>query len=235
MGKAGKVREFNKVYGVEINDKPSMNTDWELSVEILREEFEEYIEACKNGDIVEVADAIGDMDYIINGLYVKHGIDPYLCFDEIHRSNMSKLGEDGKPIRREDGKILKGKNYFKPDIKKCLEKQGKLAFFANNDYGATMLVDKALDIACEEYGLSPDELFEKIRKPEISLKRQSFWYLLYNRGVQSVYINRALDKIESFDRTTRYYGCNVIEKELTFNSEIMESVERMESKLKLWK
>ena len=88
----------------------------------MREENEEYLDACKQGDLVEVADALGDQLYILCGTILKHGLQHKIeeVFDEIQRSNMSKLDINGKPIFREDGKILKGENYFKPNIKKIL-------------------------------------------------------------------------------------------------------------------
>jgi hypothetical protein len=84
----------------------------------MREENEEYLEACKNNSLIEIADALGDQLYILCGTILKHGMQDVIqdVFDEIHRSNMSKLGPDGKPILREDGKILKGDGYFKPNL-----------------------------------------------------------------------------------------------------------------------
>ena len=88
----------------------------------MAEENSEYIEAANNGDLVEVADALGDMLYILCGTIIEHGLQDKIedVFNEIQRSNMSKLGEDGQPIFREDGKVLKGPNYFKPNILKIL-------------------------------------------------------------------------------------------------------------------
>jgi predicted HAD superfamily Cof-like phosphohydrolase len=90
----------------------------------MREENEEYLEAANNNDLVEVADALGDMLYILCGTIIEHGMQDKIeeVFNEIQRSNMSKLGEDGKPIYREDGKVLKGPNYFKPNIKDILDR-----------------------------------------------------------------------------------------------------------------
>ncbi|MDF1517473.1 MAG: nucleoside triphosphate pyrophosphohydrolase family protein, partial [Lutibacter sp.] len=87
------------------------------------EENEEYLEAAKNNYLVEVADALGDMLYILCGTILEHGMQYKIeeVFNEIQRSNMSKLGEDGKPIYREDGKVLKGSNYFKPNIAEIIE------------------------------------------------------------------------------------------------------------------
>ena len=95
-----------------------------LRYKLMREENEEYLEAANNNDLVEVADALGDMLYILCGTIIEHGMQDKIdeVFNEIQRSNMSKLGEDGKPIYREDGKVLKGPNYFKPNIETILEK-----------------------------------------------------------------------------------------------------------------
>ncbi|GAK90506.1 putative secreted protein [Nonlabens ulvanivorans] len=89
----------------------------------MKEENEEYFEAAQNNDLVEVADALGDMLYILCGTIIEHGMQDVIedVFDEIQRSNMSKLGENGKPIYREDGKVLKGPNYFKPNFEKILK------------------------------------------------------------------------------------------------------------------
>ena len=88
----------------------------------MSEENEEYLEACEKGDLVEIADALGDMMYILCGTILTHGLQHKIeeIFDEIQKSNMSKLGNDGTPIYREDGKIMKGPGYFKPNIKKYL-------------------------------------------------------------------------------------------------------------------
>jgi predicted HAD superfamily Cof-like phosphohydrolase len=120
------VEEFHNAFGLGVKQKPvadlgeSKNT---LRFNLMKEENEEYFEAAQNNDPVEVADALGDMLYILCGTIIEHGMQHKIeeVFDEIQRSNMSKLGEDGKPIYREDGKVLKGPNYFKPDIKKVLE------------------------------------------------------------------------------------------------------------------
>jgi predicted HAD superfamily Cof-like phosphohydrolase len=93
-----------------------------LRFSLMDEENKEYLEAIKNNDMIEVADALGDMLYILCGTIITHGMQDVIdeVFEEIQRSNMSKLGSDGKPIYREDGKVLKGPNYFKPDIAKIL-------------------------------------------------------------------------------------------------------------------
>jgi len=93
-----------------------------LRFNLLKEENEEYLEACQNKDLVEIADALGDQLYILFGTILRHGLQHKIeeVFDEIQRSNLSKLDSNGKPIFREDGKILKGENYFKPNIKKIL-------------------------------------------------------------------------------------------------------------------
>ena len=95
-----------------------------LRYNLMKEENEEYLEAAKNKDIIEIADALGDQLYILCGTILKHGLQDKIeeVFEEIQRSNMSKLDENGKPIFREDGKILKSDRYFKPDIKTILDK-----------------------------------------------------------------------------------------------------------------
>jgi predicted HAD superfamily Cof-like phosphohydrolase len=93
-----------------------------LRYDLMKEENEEYLEAVQNKDLVEIADALGDMLYILCGTIIEHGLQDKIeaVFDEIQRSNMSKLDENGNPISREDGKVMKGSNYFKPDFSKII-------------------------------------------------------------------------------------------------------------------
>lgn len=119
------VEKFHDTFGIpnEYTPKATISNDLiDLRFKLMAEENEEYLEAAKNGDLVEVADALGDMMYILCGTILSHGMQHKIeeVFEEIQRSNMSKLGEDGKPIYREDGKVLKGPNYFRPDIAKIL-------------------------------------------------------------------------------------------------------------------
>ncbi len=125
--KIAAVSEFHKAFGLGMKESPTANLGIKknlLRYELMREENEEYLEAANNNDLVEVADALGDMLYILCGTIIEHGMQHKIeeVFNEIQRSNMSKLGEDGKPIYREDGKVLKGPNYFMPNIKEILEK-----------------------------------------------------------------------------------------------------------------
>ena len=120
------VEKFHDTFGIpnEYTPKVTISNDLiDLRFKLMAEENEEYLEAAKNGDLVEVADALGDMMYILCGTILSHGMQHKIeeVFEEIQRSNMSKLGEDGKPIYREDGKVLKGPNYFKPNIAKIIE------------------------------------------------------------------------------------------------------------------
>ena len=121
-----KVSEFHRTFGLGIEKQPVStleNGKARLRYELMKEENDEYIEAVENDDIVEVADALGDMLYILCGTIIEHGMTELIeeVFDEIHRSNMSKLGEDGNPVYREDGKVIKGPNFFKPDIAKIIK------------------------------------------------------------------------------------------------------------------
>ncbi len=122
-----KVKEFHEVFGLEFHEEPTVNISdriIELRHRLMQEENDEYLEAAKARDLTLIADALGDKLYILCGTIIAHGLQHKITevFDEIHRSNMSKLDEQGKPIYREDGKIMKSNNYFLPDIKTVLEK-----------------------------------------------------------------------------------------------------------------
>lgn len=125
--KLNAVALFHKTFGMGISQ--TMRADLDNDTNMLRfnlmdEENKEYLEATENNDLVEVADALGDMLYILCGTILEHGMQHKIeeVFNEIQRSNMSKLGADGKPIYREDGKVLKGPNYFRPNIQEILDK-----------------------------------------------------------------------------------------------------------------
>ena len=122
IDKINLVKEFHEVFKTGNNESPTVALSKEeikLRFKLMQEENEEYLEAAEKGDLVEVADALGDMMYILFGTILRHGLQYKI--DEIQRSNMSKLDADGNPIFREDGKILKGENYFRPNIRKVLE------------------------------------------------------------------------------------------------------------------
>ena len=122
MSNFSKVGIFMKTFGQEVKDKPSFSTDKIniLRINLIKEELDELTEAMKNKDLIEVADALTDILYVTYGAGHAFGIDLDKCFDEVQNSNMSKLGSDGKPIYNEFGKVLKGPNYFKPDLKKFI-------------------------------------------------------------------------------------------------------------------
>lgn len=118
------LNQFQIAYNSTRNTKPTLisTDDYNLRYKLGKEELDEYLEACNNGDIIEVADALADQLYILLGTMISHGMQDVIedIFDEVHRSNMSKLGLDGKPIYREDGKVLKGPNYSPPNVSKYL-------------------------------------------------------------------------------------------------------------------
>jgi predicted HAD superfamily Cof-like phosphohydrolase len=125
--KLSAVQMFHESFGLGVRHNPVARLDpqiLELRFNLMEEENREYLEAAKNDDLAEVADALGDMLYILCGTILEHGLQYKMdeVFEEIQRSNMSKLGADGKPIYREDGKVLKGPDYFRPDIAGILEK-----------------------------------------------------------------------------------------------------------------
>ncbi len=125
--KLNAVEQFHRTFGMGVSEMQIADLGARknmLRFNLMDEENKEYLEAANNNDMVEVADALGDMLYILCGTILEHGMQHKITevFNEIQRSNMSKLGADGKPIYREDGKVLKGPNYFKPNIASILEK-----------------------------------------------------------------------------------------------------------------
>jgi predicted HAD superfamily Cof-like phosphohydrolase len=121
------VKEFHEAFKIGNEETPVAEIaekDYLLRYELMKEENEEYLEAVQNGDLVEIADACGDMLYILCGTILKHGLQDKISavFKEIQLSNMSKLDDQGEPIYREDGKVLKSDLYFKPDIQSVLNK-----------------------------------------------------------------------------------------------------------------
>ena len=121
------VKEFNEAFKIKYSKNQKADLDEstiELRYRLMQEENDEYLEAARKKDLVEIADALGDKLYILCGTILAHGLQDKIVevFDEIQRSNMSKLSADGTPVIREDCKILKGPNYFKPNIKSILEK-----------------------------------------------------------------------------------------------------------------
>ena len=118
-----KVGTFMKTFGQEVKTKPSFSTDKinKLRLDLIKEELSELKEAMNNKDLLEVADALTDLLYVTYGAGHAFGIDLDKCFNEVQNSNMSKLGKDGKPIYNEIGKVMKGPNYFKPDLSKFIK------------------------------------------------------------------------------------------------------------------
>ena len=124
MTNFNKVGVFMKTFGQEIKNKPSFSTKKinQLRISLIQEELDELKEAMANNNLLEVADALTDLLYVTYGAGHAFGIDLDKCFNEVQNSNMSKLGEDGKPIYNELGKVMKGPNYFKPDLSKFVNK-----------------------------------------------------------------------------------------------------------------
>ena len=120
MSNFDKVGTFMKTFGQEVKTKPSFSSDKinKLRIDLIREELEELTEAMNKKDLLEVADALTDILYVTYGAGHAFGINLDACFNEVQNSNMSKLGKDGKPIYNESGKVMKGPNYFKPDLSK---------------------------------------------------------------------------------------------------------------------
>ena len=122
MSNFSKVGVFMKTFGQEVKDKPSFSTDKinKLRLDLIKEELNELTEAMNNKDLLEVADALTDILYVTYGAGHAFGINLDKCFEEVQNSNMSKLDDKGKPIYNEHGKVMKGPNYFKPDLTKFI-------------------------------------------------------------------------------------------------------------------
>ena len=122
MSNFSKVGTFMKTFGQDVKTKPSFSTDKinKLRIDLIKEELDELTEAMNNKDLLEVADALTDILYVTYGAGHAFGIDLDKCFEEVQSSNMSKLGENGKPIYNESGKVMKGPDHFKPDLSKFL-------------------------------------------------------------------------------------------------------------------
>ena len=122
MSNFNKVKTFMNTYGQYVKEKAEFpeNKIVQLRIDLIEEELNELKEAIKNKDIVEVADALTDILYVTYGAGHSFGVNLDECFDEVQRSNMSKLGEDGKPIYNDSGKVMKGPNYFAPNLKKIV-------------------------------------------------------------------------------------------------------------------
>ena len=120
MSNFNKVKTFMETFGQEVKNKPSFSSDKinSLRYDLIKEELEEFKVAMENKDLLEVADALTDILYVTYGAGHAFGIDLDKCFEEVQNSNMSKLGEDGKPIYNESGKVMKGPSYFNPDLTK---------------------------------------------------------------------------------------------------------------------
>lgn len=139
--KISKVLDFNKSFGLLKNKRPSLidEDEYNLRYSLMTEELKEYREACIDDDIVEISDAIVDLLYVLNGMIVAHGLQDVIedMYDEVHKSNMSKL-ENGKPLYRHDGKVLKGSEYFEPNLIQFLPNE----YWYNHSYHQTDLVIK---------------------------------------------------------------------------------------------
>ena len=122
MSNFSKVGIFMKTFGQEVKNKPTFSTDKinKLRIDLIKEELDELTDAMKNKDLLEVADALTDILYVTYGAGHAFGIDLDKCFDEVQNSNMSKLDKNGKPIYNESGKVMKGPNYFKPDLSRFI-------------------------------------------------------------------------------------------------------------------
>ena len=130
LGAAAAVADFHRAFNLPMRQSPSADVDKSLAklrVALLQEEVGEFITASEKGDLVAIADALADIAYVVYGTALTYGIDLDSALREVHRSNMSKLGNDGKPLIRDDGKVLKSERYFPPDMASVLGLEDRLS------------------------------------------------------------------------------------------------------------
>lgn len=225
-----RILEFNKAFNLPIAEKPTTipQERWELRIKLLREELDEYEAACKNGDVIEIADALGDLDYLVQGGAVEHGIKLDPVFKEIHDSNMSKL-EKGKPIYRNDGKVMKGKNYFKPNIESAL---GHSYHLSEEEY-IHHYIQTAVSVVCDHFGLDVEsDIFKKTRVKEICEPRKIIYWLVRNRFTHYQKYGKILQGYFSFDRTTVLNNSTSISNIISVDSEYRDMIFKLKSRIK---
>jgi predicted HAD superfamily Cof-like phosphohydrolase len=130
LGAAAAVADFHRAFNLPMRQSPSADVDKSLAklrVALLQEEVGEFITASEKGDLIAIADALADIAYVVYGTALTYGIDLDSALREVHRSNMSKLGNDGKPLIRDDGKVLKSERYFPPDMASVLALEDRLS------------------------------------------------------------------------------------------------------------
>lgn len=187
------VAEFHDVFQIGNESTPTISEQktYELRHRLMAEENDEYLEACKKGDLVEIADALGDQLYILAGTILKHGLQDKIqeVFDEIHRSNMSKLDEQGQPIFREDGKILKSNLYFRPNISQILNPPTltlESILIAKNTCKMESIEDSEALILGKEYTINKIENDQIIVTTELfenhifNLEGEDSWTVFFN-------------------------------------------------------
>lgn len=214
-----KIREFHRGFGYPTPNRPTIEANYELRHRLIKEELEEYYDACDDKDIVEIADAIGDMLYLVMGAAVEHGIDIDPIFNEIHRSNMSKF-ENGKAIRRNDGKVLKGKNYFKPRLKEIIDNQineKKIDYELDQDYNFI------LDCVSEVTRNSKNEIESKSRERHLVYARHYIAYLLRSRDWTYPRISHVMQK----NHATIINSVNIVRNMLSYDDDVNKDIERL--------
>lgn len=220
--KTKQLLEFNKAFGIQVNRKPTVKANFQLNARLIKEELNEYIAANVNGDIVEIADALGDMAYLVLGAAVQHGIELEPIFNEIHSSNMSKLDDDGKPIYREDGKVMKSENYKKPNIKDALMISNMNKYF--EEAGIKEYIQAVVESVGEVYELTLEEIQSRCRKSKIAESRHMISYLVHDRFKSYSVYGLDLRNILNRDRTSFIHSVKTIETWLTYDSETINKV-----------
>jgi predicted HAD superfamily Cof-like phosphohydrolase len=227
--KRKEITEFNEAFGYPAPIKPTTSANHSLRAKLIIEELEEYRDACKSKNIVEIADAIGDMLYLVLGAAVEHGIEIEPVFNEIHLSNMSKLGEDGKPIYREDGKVLKGSNYFKPNISKTLVHSMNYKpgvewtpdkTICELDVEVEKYVNTVVDVTANYFDITVNSLAGPSRKQPIAIARHIISYLCYKRYTYWSVFGKELSSIIHRDRTSFIHGNKLVGELINYDEKV---------------
>lgn len=239
--KRKEITEFNEAFGYPAPLKPTTLANHGLRGKLIIEELEEYRDACRSKNIVEIADAIGDMLYLVLGAAVEHGLEIEPVFDEIHRSNMSKLGENGLPIRREDGKVLKGPNYFKPNISKTLVHSMNYEpgveyspdkTICEIDVDVEKYVTTVVDVVANYFDVTVNALAGPKRVHPLTIARHIISYLCYKRYVYWSVFGKSLSAIIQRDRTSFIHGNKFVNDSMDYDEKLELAVKEITEKLK---
>jgi len=225
-----RIIEFNRAFNLPIAQEPTLIPEerWKLRIDLIQEELDELKEAYEKGDLIEQADALGDLDYLIQGGAVESGIKLDPVFKEIHNSNMSKLDSNGKPIYRNDGKVMKGENYFKPNIKAAL----KPSFYLTEEEYIHGYIQEVIQLVCDEHGLEVhSDIFSKSRVHYISQPRKIIFYLIRDKFIHFIKYGKILQGYFSMDRTTFINNSDSVANLMQVDEKYRNKINKLKNRL----